>query len=357
MAIRLQESDMVVPGCVHSHEIPEKTHPLLLSQVCQAKLGMTKRVRDGSITLDDHDAQPLEVARQVETGPFMIRIGLLKYNDYVCNPLLNDLVIDFDDEPGIDSAARDSDETTSHDCFTHAMVNVRGCEIAINVLQADTIVVSCGLANFEQSAWSTHRRHEFWGTHEELHTKKDFDKFVRSLKDNDPGMSDGRSTRRIDCRKFDDPDNDRSLRKHIGRNPRITKSILENFHALHSRLYDGMRWFFSSRDIVIMTCRSGRRCSVANAELWSNTLTPLRSRHQHSVSLLHLSELDFWEDTCAGNCSECSKQSLGVFSSKLRSSPSRVFTTCSCVRPGDRPLETTTTRTCGRSCTACQGPM
>ena len=41
MAIRLQESDMVIPGCVHSHGIPEKTHPLLASQACQAKLGMT----------------------------------------------------------------------------------------------------------------------------------------------------------------------------------------------------------------------------------------------------------------------------------------------------------------------------
>ena len=27
MAIRLQESDMVMPGCVHAHEIPEKTQP------------------------------------------------------------------------------------------------------------------------------------------------------------------------------------------------------------------------------------------------------------------------------------------------------------------------------------------
>ena len=162
MAIRLQESDMVIPGCVHSHEIPEKTHSLLLSQACQAKLGMTKRVRDGSITLDDHDAQSLEVARQVGTGLFIVRIDHLICNDYARNPLLNDLVIDFDDEPGIDSTARDSDQTNFPDCFTHTMVNVGGCQIPRNVLQADTIVVSCGLAKFEQSSWSTYRRHEFW---------------------------------------------------------------------------------------------------------------------------------------------------------------------------------------------------
>ena len=153
MAIPLQESDMRIPGYVHSHEGPEKTHPLQVSQACQAKLGMTKRVGDGSITLDDYDAQSLEVARQVGTDLFMIRIDHLKYNDYVCNPLLNDLVIDFDDEPGIDSTARDSDQSKFPDCFTHAMVNVRSCEIQRTVLQADTIVVS---------SWSTHRRHEFW---------------------------------------------------------------------------------------------------------------------------------------------------------------------------------------------------
>ena len=97
---------MVILGCVHSRDILEKTHSLLPSQACQVKLGMTKRVRDGSITLDDYDAQSLEVVRQAETGLFMIRIDHLIHNDYVCNILLNGLVIDFDDEPGIDSTAR-----------------------------------------------------------------------------------------------------------------------------------------------------------------------------------------------------------------------------------------------------------
>ena len=216
---------MVIPACVRSHENQEKTEPLFVSQACQAKLGMTKRVRDGSITLDDYDAQLLEVARQVGTGLFVIRIDHLIYNDYVCKPLLNDLVINFDDESGIDSMARDSDQSKFPDCSTHAMVNVRSCEIPRNVLQADTIVVSCGHANFVQSSWSRHRRHEFWRTHEELHTKENYDKFVRSFKDNYLGMCVGRSTWTIDCRKFDDPDNDRSQRKHIGRNPRITKSF------------------------------------------------------------------------------------------------------------------------------------
>ena len=103
----------------------------------------------------------------------------------------------------VDSAARDSDQSHFSDCSTHAMVNVRSCEIPKSVLQADTIVVSCGLPNFEQSSWSTHRRHEFWGAHEDLRTNEDCDKFVRSFKPNYTGMCDGRSMWTIDCRKFD----------------------------------------------------------------------------------------------------------------------------------------------------------
>ena len=88
-----------------------------------------------------------------------------------------------------------------------------------------------------------------------------------------------------------------------------------------------MHWFFLSRNIVI--CRSGQHRSVANAELCSNTWTRC-SRHQHSISLLHLSDLDFWENTCARNFSECSKESLRVFQEQC---------TCSCARSSDRPLD------------------
>ena len=83
--------------------------------------------------------------------------------------------------------------------------------------------------------------------------------------------------------------------------------------------------------------RSGRHRSVANAELWSNTLTRC-SRHQHSVSLLQLSELDFWENTCAGNCSECSKQSLRVFQTQ-KDSFRKEIVVVSCVQNlHQRPL-------------------
>ena len=129
-----------------------------------------------------------------------------------------------------------------------------------------------------------------------------------------PGVCDGRSVWMADCRELDDPDCDEKPGIHVGRNPRIMRSTIrsKDYHELHSRLYDGMSRFLSGKNVVIMICKNGRRRPVLNAELWSNTLTRY-GRLQHSVSLLHLSELDFWKDTCAGKCSECSKQSARIF--------------------------------------------
>ena len=113
-----------------------------------------------------------------------MRIDHLIHDDYACSPLLNDFVIDFDDESGVNSLARDSDQSHFFDCFTHAMVNARCRDSPRSVLQADTIVSSCGPANLEQSSWSTLCFHKFWGSYDELETQTDHDKFVDSFEDN-----------------------------------------------------------------------------------------------------------------------------------------------------------------------------
>ena len=79
--IELVESGMIIPGTVSTHEVPKASHPMLLSQACQAKLGMTKSMRAGTIFLDDY-GQHLEVVRQAGTGLFMIRIDHLLMKDF-----------------------------------------------------------------------------------------------------------------------------------------------------------------------------------------------------------------------------------------------------------------------------------
>ena len=84
--------------------------------------------------------------------------------------------------------------------------------------------------------------HKFWGSYDKLETEADFDKLVDGFEDNYPGLCNGRAIWIIDCRKFNDPERDKSLRIHVVRDPRITRSIMESkkYHELHSRLYDGM---------------------------------------------------------------------------------------------------------------------
>ena len=65
----------------------------------------------------------------------MIWFEDLKRDDHASNPLLNDFVIDFDDELGVDNVTRDSGHSSSSDCFTHA-VNVRSRKFPRSVLQA-----------------------------------------------------------------------------------------------------------------------------------------------------------------------------------------------------------------------------
>ena len=61
----------------------EGNHVLLLSQAVQANLGFLKSVRNGTIVMEDYNGQHLEVARQVRTGLFMIRIDHLVLQDYI----------------------------------------------------------------------------------------------------------------------------------------------------------------------------------------------------------------------------------------------------------------------------------
>ena len=129
---------------------------------------------------------------------FMIRIDHLTYDDYASNPLLNILVM------------HDYRELWNHEFRTVFLVDGR------------IVVTNSGGRKTTTSLFAV-------------------------LRATYPGMCDGRSIWVVDCRKSDDPDNDKSLRKHNGRNPGIKKSISEskNNHALHSRFYDGMHRFFS----------------------------------------------------------------------------------------------------------------
>ena len=65
------------------------------------------------------------------------------HDDYVCNFLLDDLVIDSGAKLDVNNVARGPDRPCSPDFDDSRRIFPR------SVLQADTIIVSCGLANFK----------------------------------------------------------------------------------------------------------------------------------------------------------------------------------------------------------------
>ena len=95
-------------------------------------------------------------------------------------------MIDYDDEFVVNNVIRGSGKPYSSDCFTHAMIDGSCRVLPRSVLQADTIIVSCGLRNFECTSWSTQRSHKCGGLHDELTTGADCDKFLDSFEDNYP---------------------------------------------------------------------------------------------------------------------------------------------------------------------------
>ena len=110
-----------------------------------------------------------------------------------------------------------------------------------------SIIVSCRLANFERTSWSTQRCHKFRRLRDELATATDYDKFLECPEDNYPGVCNGRSLRMIDCRELGDPDCYKNLGIHVGRNPRIMRSTLgsKDYHELHRRLNEDTTGFLS----------------------------------------------------------------------------------------------------------------
>ena len=82
-AMQLMQSRLNLPGAIDSHEIADKSHPMLLSQTAQAKFGFIKNIRRGTLTLEDYANQGSEVARQKGTGLFMVRIDHLDLGEYL----------------------------------------------------------------------------------------------------------------------------------------------------------------------------------------------------------------------------------------------------------------------------------
>ena len=104
---------------------------------------MTKRAGGDSITLDKYDLQSLKFAQQLETGPFLTKIDHSVHDGHARNSLLSDPVVFCDGESVVNNVIQGSGKPCPSDCSTHAMIGA--VRLPKRVLEADTIIVSCGL--------------------------------------------------------------------------------------------------------------------------------------------------------------------------------------------------------------------
>ena len=133
------------------------------------------------------------------------------------------------------------DETTTEQhCYVSRRQRQPIRPIPPFVLDANTVIVSCGMTNFESTVYTDGKQLKF-RTHlgdrkvEVDHFRKpkkeyrdDVKIFSESFKNNYPTLCQGRDIYIIDCTGFDSPEHDLRLRSHTGNHPTILKSIVES---------------------------------------------------------------------------------------------------------------------------------
>ena len=332
IGVKLVESGLVLPGAVSSHEIADSRHPMLLSQGAQAKMGFTKSVRKGTITLDDYDGQSLEVVRQANTGLFMIRIDHLIYKQYfdfapehnmrcvLINPEEYDQSCPYTSYAAADDNSPSEGEEEGHGYVATKHIRKhmpKGKRFNPECFDADTLIVTCGVLNFEESNYATQTSKEFlnWNddhkivnghlSRNEGWSREGRQVFLRSFKENYPDLAKDRNIILIDCTWFNDPHHDKSLRSHLGTHRETFRKIVDSdqFVKVNTPLN---KLLADKKNLVIDVCRSGRHRSVAEGSCQAESIHRIlyRGDPNKQVGVMDLQSESHWQHMCA-DCSDC----------------------------------------------------
>ena len=181
------------------------------------------------------------------------------------------------------------------------------------VLEAKTVIVTCGMNNFESSSYSNTKSKKFRNHLGERRIEADHfstypeDKriFLESFKEVYPELCKDRYIYICDCTKFDNPDHDKDLRSHLGFHPTTFKSIVDS--DKFTTVNEPLRNLKAHRkNLCINVCKSGRHRSVGNGtgqqEIVQDQLYgPVRWTVQDpatTVQLVHLQKDTHWDKMC-----------------------------------------------------------
>ena len=148
-------------------------------------------------------------------------------------------------------------------------------EFKPSLLNANTVIVTCGLLNFEGSTYSSRVSQGWINNHpqdnkgrpnrvmpglltpgHEKYDNESHKRFCRSPEKNYPELCKERKISVIDCTVITNPDHDKSLRDHLGTHPQTWAQVLahKDFATSHAGL---AKLSTTGKNLVIAVCKSG----------------------------------------------------------------------------------------------------
>ena len=215
---------------------------------------------------------------------------------------------------------------TEHSRGTARTLELFGtAEFKPSLLSADTVIVTCGLLNFENSTYSSRESQDWIDNHpwrngrpskvmpglltvgHKNYDKESHTRFRRSFEANYPELCKERKIIVIDCTVITNPEHDRWLRDHLGTHPQTWAQVLahKNFETSHRGL---AKLSTTRKNLVITVCKSGCHRSLAS----SNSITPVIKDRLYGgdpkdtcVKTTDLQKQHHFDEKC-GMCSLCS---------------------------------------------------
>ena len=208
-------------------------------------------------------------------------------------------------------------------CEVHAKAMPKAAKaVPKDVLDARSIVVSCGINNCVDSNYSNKSCREFsnWqrqkcrnvvkADHLSERNPGARERFLRSFRKNFPSLCEGRNIQVVDCTAFRNPGDDETGRRHTGAHPDIMHNVYT--HKLFRQVHSDLRKMTpTGKNLVIIVCRSGRHRSVASAIACSDVIRErMYNGEQGTVRAVHLQQDTHWNGLCHQACSACDLKNI-----------------------------------------------
>ena len=254
-------------GELDSYQLSTGNSPLLLSLHAQTKLGLVKDLAKGVVSIQD---QPLNIKRCSKSGLLVMNL----------TEGLTDIINTPNELPKIPKC--------------HRKYN-----LAYTASTSD-----CAMADHDQTGFHS-RDYDVLQSklNEEQLSNRQVIIVTRGRRFQRHAMRSNRATLSINCEDIYDPDQDVSLRAHVGWHHRIleTLSKVDKFNEHLNSILEFVTQHQQERILVDLECKSGRHRSVGQGFAAFRCLKALG----YNVVLIHSSSWMWGEMRCGGVCSDC----------------------------------------------------